>query len=143
MDVFQELKKDHQEVRQLFGKIEALSSGARKTREDLFGKLKAELLRHAKAEEKAFYPRFRDQDQTHDLIEEAYSEHKHTEQMLERIEKMAVDSDEWMEAIKELKKEVEHHVREEENQLFPKARKLVDKNEIDSLGEAVERAKGH
>ncbi len=143
MDVFETLKKDHREVEALFGKIEGLSPGARQTREDIFHKLKEELLRHSKAEEKAFYPVLREEKPTHDLVEEGISEHKAVEKLLDRIEGIPVDSDEWMNAIKELKQNVEHHVHEEENELFPKARKLLDGERIDAMGENVQRAKGH
>lgn len=143
MDVFEVLKKDHEEARQIFGKIQSLPAGARKTREDLFQKLKEELLRHAKAEEKIFYPKLRDEKPTHDLIEEAYSEHHQVEKMLKEIETMPVGGDDWMKAVMTLKEKVEHHVREEENDIFPKARKMLKENQVSQLGDEVQRAKRH
>lgn len=141
MDVFEVLKKDHQEAREMFKKIEGLSAGAKKTREDVYGKLKQELLRHALAEEKAFYPQFRQQRETHDLVEEGYSEHDHVKKMLKKIDAMPVDSDDWMDAIRDLKEAVEHHVKEEENELFPKIRKMIEKDRAEELAEQVQQAK--
>lgn len=138
MNVFEVLKKDHQEARSLFQQIEGL--GASKSRHELFQKLKDELLRHTKAEEAAFYPQIKDQQQTHDLVEEAYHEHDQVEQMLSRIDGMPPDSDEWMQAVRKLRESVEHHVQEEENELFPKAAKLLG-GRADQMGEQVMKAK--
>jgi len=143
-DVFEVLKHDHQEARDLFAKLEGTSNGAKKTREKLFQQLKDELTRHAKAEEKVFYPALKDKDgQAHEQVEEGIHEHHEVVSLLKKIEKMDVDSDDWLSAVRDLKDKVEHHVQEEENEVFPKARQLLDAEMLGQLGERIEKAKGH
>lgn len=138
MNVFEVLRKDHQEARMLFQQIEQL--GPSNTRQQLFETLKGELLRHTKAEEEAFYPKLEDQKPTHDLIEEAVHEHDQVKKMLEEIDRLPPDSDDWLKAVREMKACVEHHVQEEENELFPKAQQIIG-GEADRLAEKVQQAK--
>ena len=56
---------------------------------------------------------------------------------------MPVDGDEWVGAVMDLKEKVEHHVQEEENELFPKARKMLKEDQASQLGDQVQRAKTH
>jgi hemerythrin superfamily protein len=137
MNVYEVLKQDHQEARNLFQEIEGL--GPSNTRQQLFLKLKDLLTRHQKAEEKVFYPKLQDRKQTHDLIEEAVHEHHEAEHLIEEIEALPPDSDQWLQAVQRLRQAVEHHVQEEENEVFPKAQPLLA-GQDDSLGDEIKRA---
>lgn len=136
MNVYEVLKRDHQEARILFQKIEGL--GPSNTRQQMFEKLKDLLTRHSKAEEKLFYPKLRDQTQTHDLVEDAFQEHHHIDELLANMETLAPDSDQWLAALHTLSECVEHHVQEEESQMFPKAQPLLGA-EAEALGDKIER----
>lgn len=138
MDVYQVLKEDHRTVEKLLAQLSETSERAIKTREQLFMKLKDALLAHAKAEEKIFYSSINQED-VRELVTEAKSEHKQVEKMLKEMEKMDVSNPEWINKLQELKQSVEHHVKEEESEIFKQAHRLLSNDEADSMGEEVEQ----
>jgi len=142
MNVFEVLKQDHQKARTLFSKLEETSSGAKVTREKLFNQLKDSLLMHAKAEEKLFYPKI-NKDPAKDQVKEAYDEHHEVEALLKKMGKMAVDSDQWMEQLHQLKDMVEHHVKEEEEEIFKQAQKMLGAEQIEKIGDDVKKFESH
>lgn len=141
MDVFKLLKEDHKEVKQLFKKIEDSSDGAIKTREKTYKELMRELMVHARVEERIVYPRLREIEKLEDTVKEGIEEHHVAEQLMEEIAQMAASDEQWMAKVSVLKEMVEHHVEEEEKELFPKASKELDKDEIEELGQVVEEEK--
>lgn len=139
MNVFEVLKHDHEMARDLFAQIER--SGEKDRREELFQKLKQELIAHAHAEERIFYPVLKEKQQTHDQIEEGISEHHHVEQLLSSLENMDCGSDEWLQQVRQLKQEVEHHVHEEEEEIFPKAQQLLKVTQVIEMADKVQEVK--
>jgi hemerythrin superfamily protein len=137
MNVFDQLIQDHNRARDIIKQLMSTESRHKLTRIDLFNELKRELVAHSHAEEKLFYPKLVDQKPTHDLIEEGINDHHTVEKLLDRISSLSVESDDFLNAISDLQKMVEHHVQEEENQVFPKARQLLDQNQFEPLGEQV------
>lgn len=135
MNVFELLKQDHRKVEQLFSQLE---NARGQQRQALFEQLRDNLIAHAHAEEKAFYPRFRDEKQTHEKIEDGIQEHHEVEDMLHQMEGLSVDDPSWSEHCSKLKQAVQHHVQEEENEVFPKAMKLANSDEIKRMGSEVE-----
>lgn len=141
MDVFKLLKQDHQEVKQLFKKIEDSSDGAIKTREKSFKDLARELAVHASLEERIVYPRLQEIEDLEDTVKEGIEEHHVVEQLMEEIAKMSAGDEQWMAKVSVLKEMVDHHVEEEEKELFPKASKALEKDEIEELGQTVAEEK--
>ncbi|HEU4930488.1 MAG TPA: hemerythrin domain-containing protein [Pyrinomonadaceae bacterium] len=141
MDVFALLKADHEKVAEMMEKIEDTTERAVKARTETFTKLKTELDLHAMIEEKVFYPVLEEADETRDITLEAYEEHRLVKQLLTELESEPNDTEEWTAKFTVLKENVEHHVEEEEDEMFPKARKALSKEQIESLGEKVEQAK--
>ena len=141
MDVFKLLKQDHQEVKQLFKKIEETSDGAIKTREKTFKELARELAVHASVEERIVYPRLQEIENLEDMVKEGIEEHHVVEQLMEEIAQLSADDEQWMPKVTVLKELVEHHVEEEEKELFPKASKALDQDEAEELGQTVEEEK--
>ncbi|WP_185961518.1 hemerythrin domain-containing protein [Telmatospirillum sp. J64-1] len=137
--LFEMLKQDHQRVRDLFSQIEQTSNGAKKDREELFHKLKQELIAHAHAEEKVFYPPLHEKQK--DMIDEATEEHHEVEKMLGEAEKQPIDSDAWLKCIQQIKEMVEHHVQEEESEIFDNAQKLLGEEDMEHMVEDVEEVK--
>ncbi|MBF0306936.1 MAG: hemerythrin domain-containing protein [Alphaproteobacteria bacterium] len=132
MQIFDQLKKDHQDIRQLFAKIEKTSK--KQERLDLFEKLNEMLIAHAHAEEKVFYPALKSKSATKDEIKHAIDEHHEAERMLKTIQKMDDPSKkEWMEAIEKLRDSVEEHVQEEEQQIFSHARQEIADDKLESM----------
>jgi len=133
MNVFDLLKKDHKKVSALFSDIEELSGKEVVKKEKLFNELNLELTAHTAFEEQYLYPLIKEADKTHDLTLEAYEEHRLVKQLLSELGSMKKDIDEWDAKHTVLKELVEHHVEEEEGELFPKAKKVLSKEQIDDL----------
>ncbi len=138
MDAFELLKNDHKKVSQLFKEIES-ASGQAKTQ--VFSRLKRELDVHAHIEEKVFYPALENTDEARDITLEAYEEHKVVKDLLGELASGGAPSDEWDAKLTVLKENVEHHVEEEEGELFSKARRALSREQIERLGAEMEAEK--
>lgn len=142
MDPFELLKKDHKKVSGLLKQLEKTEESEASTREELFGKLKNELETHTKIEETIFYPALEDHEETKDITLEAYEEHNVVKTLLQELEETSKDDETWGAKFSVLKENVEHHVEEEEGEMFSKVKEALNKNEIESLGDRINDAKG-
>jgi len=131
MDPFELLKTDHRKVAQLFDELEA-ARGA--TKLSVFRQIRDELELHAQIEETIFYPALEKPEETHDLTLEAYEEHKVLKTLLAELDGAASADDEWQAKAKVLRENVEHHVDEEEKELFDKADDALSDEELENLG---------
>jgi len=138
MDAFNLLKADHRKVEELFSQLES-ASGQAKMR--VFEQIKMELELHTHIEEKIFYPALEKPKQTHDLTLEAYEEHDVVKKLLGEMSKAKSATEEWQAQAKVLQENVEHHVEEEENELFEKAEAALSEEQIEALGEQMEAEK--
>lgn len=141
MDAFELLKKDHEKVSGIFEKLEPTTERGVKTREELFVQLKQELDVHARIEETILYPVLKESKETEDITLEAYEEHNVVKQLLAELEEMPKDDESWGAKLKVLQENVEHHVEEEEDEMFKDARKVLSQEEINDLGTRLEAAK--
>src|ERR1041384_5397594 len=135
MDAFELLKADHQKVSGLFDELEAATGKAKLS---VFDQIKTELELHTHIEEKIFYPALEKPEETHDLTLEAYEEHKMVKTLLAELSGTRTADDEWQAKAKVLRENVEHHVDEEENELFDKADDVLSDEEIEALGQRME-----
>jgi len=138
MDAFNLLKADHRKVEELFSQLES-ASGQAKMR--VFEQIKMELELHTHIEETIFYPALEKPKQTHDLTLEAYEEHDVVKKLLQQMSKAKSATEEWEAQAKVLQENVEHHVEEEENELFTKAEAALSEEQIEALGEQMEAEK--
>jgi iron-sulfur cluster repair protein YtfE (RIC family) len=138
MDAFELLKQDHKKVSQLFSKIESAKAAAKTS---LFNQLKAELDLHAHIEETVLYPALENTDEAREITLEAYEEHKVVKDLLSELANAGTLNDEWDAKLTVLKENVEHHVEEEEGELFGKARKALGQERIEELGAELEAEK--
>ena len=141
MDAITLLKTDHEKVAGIFEKLEETTERAEKTREELFTKLKQELDLHAHIEEKIFYPAIKQAEETREITMEALQEHHVVKVLLRELDAMGVTSETWTAKLKVLKENVEHHVEEEEEEMFPKARTVLSKEQLEELGALMEEEK--
>ncbi len=141
MDAIALLKADHEKVAGIFEKLEPTTERATKTREELFADLKMNLDIHAHIEETIFYPAIKEAAATHDIVLEGFEEHHVIKVLLGELATMPVDTEEWGAKAKVLKENVEHHVEEEEGEMFPAARKVLGKEKIEELGTRMEAEK--
>ena len=142
MNAFTLLKNDHQKVAGILEKLEETTERALKTREELFAQLKNELDIHANIEETIFYPVLEKAEESRDIALEAFEEHRIVKQLLAELEASSKDDEEWTAKFTVLKENIEHHVEEEEGEMFKKARKVLSEEEIETLGTRMEKAKG-
>ena len=141
MDAFALLKADHKTVAGILEQIDQTTERAEKGREDLFTRLKNELDVHARIEEEIFYPAIKDEEETHEITLEAYEEHKVVKQLLAELEAEPKNTEEWKAKFTVLKENIEHHVEEEEGEMFKNARKVLSTEESAELGVRLEEAK--
>ena len=141
MNAFELLKADHEKVAGIMEKIDQSTERASKTREELFTQLKSELDLHAQIEEEIFYPALEDKEETRDITLEAYEEHNLVKQLLSELESEPKEDETWTAKFTVLKENVEHHVEEEEGELFKKARTVLSKDQIEELGNRLQEAK--
>ena len=138
------LKEDHEKVRELLGELEETTNRASGRRQTLLKDIEQELKIHTKIEEEIFYPAFRDaaeKEGDKKLYYEALEEHHVVDMVLPEIKKIDARSDEFAAKAKVLKDLVEHHAEEEETEMFPRARKLMDREELVQLGQQLAQAK--
>lgn len=141
MNAFQLLKEDHQKVDSLFKQLEPTTERAEKTRTELFAKLKEELDIHTKVEEAVFYPSIKQAAETREIVLEGFEEHHVVKLLLKELEALPVDTEQWTAKLKVLQENVEHHVEEEEEEMFQKARQVLSEEEINDLGARMEQMK--
>jgi len=142
MNAFTLLKNDHKKVAGILEKLEETTERALKTREELFAQLKNELDIHANIEETIFYPVLKKAEESRDITLEAFEEHRIVKQLLAELEQSSKDDEQWTAKFTVLKENIEHHVEEEEGEMFTKARKVLSEEEIETLGTRMEKAKG-
>ena len=140
MDALELLKQDHQAVKDLFDQIDDAEDG--KQRKKLFDQIDTQLNIHAHIEETVFYPEMQKIDQLKDMVEEALAEHQEVKTLLEEIEGLDPEAEQFSASLEELMENVEHHVAEEEDEMFPKVRERCDQATLDRLGDQLESAKG-
>ena len=143
MNAIELLKNDHDKVESIFEKLEPTTERAVKTREELFAKLKLELDLHAHIEETIFYPVLKQEAETRKITLEGYEEHHVVKMLLGELEAMPVGSEQWTAKLKVLQENVEHHVEEEETDMFKSAREVLEKSQLVELGAqmAAEKAR--
>lgn len=139
MNALELLKQDHQKVSDLFEKVEATED--EKQHERLFEQIKAELEMHTQIEETVFYPALQKREELKDLVLEALEEHKQVKTLIREIDGLSDGSERFDAKLKVMQENVEHHVEEEETEMFPKVKKLFSREELDKLGQELEAAK--
>ena len=141
MNAFALLKADHEKVAGILETIEETTERAVKGRDELFARLKAELDLHAMIEEEILYPALEETEEAREITLEAYEEHRLVKQLLAELEAEPKDTEEWTAKFTVLKENIEHHVEEEEGEMFKKARQALSEEEIETLGDRLQEAK--
>jgi hemerythrin superfamily protein len=134
------LKNDHKTVATLFSQFQKAKGAARK--KAIVQKIVKELSVHAVIEETIFYPAIRKfVKATEDMVLEALEEHHIVKWVLSELDGMSPDAERFEAKVKVLCENVTHHVKEEEQELFPKVRKKMTAKQLNDLGAAMEKAK--
>jgi len=135
------LAKDHKDVKALFKRYEKLAKAEADAgeREELAAQICEMLEAHTTVEEEIFYPAVREAQVDADLLDEAEVEHASAKDLISQIRSMSPDDDLYDAKVSVLGEYVNHHVEEEEGQMFPKARRA--KVDLEGLGEQIKSRK--
>lgn len=141
---FEILKKDHRKVATILEQLADTTKRANKTRHELLDELKKELALHEHIEENLFYPAVQDKakdKEVKELVSEAYEEHHLVDKIIDELYDTPTEDDAWKAKFTVLKENIEHHVNEEETELFPKAKETLGKEALDKMAEQIELMK--
>jgi hypothetical protein len=137
MDAMSLLKEDHRKVKKILAELESTTERGVKTREELFTKVKQELVIHEAIEEEIFYPALKEHPKTKEIALEGYEEHHVVDTVMAEIEGVAYDDEKWGAKFKVMKENLEHHIEEEEGEMFKQAKQVFDEDELAQLGKSM------
>ena len=138
MDALDLIKQDHKRLRKLLEETLEAEGSEREQRMDF---LRTELVAHERMEEEVLYPRLREEKKARATVLEGYEEHHVADVLLDELLDVPPDTDLWKAKVKVLKENVEHHMDEEEDELFKGARAVLNREELKQLGERMEQIK--
>ena len=141
MDAVTMLKDDHDKVKKILSDLDSTTERGVKTREELFAKVQQELEVHETIEEEIFYPALKEHPKMKDLVLEAYEEHHVVDTVMAEIRGVPFDDETWGAKLTVMKENVEHHIEEEEDEMFSQARQVFSKDELVELGERMQARK--
>jgi hypothetical protein len=141
MTILNLLKEDHKEVSDLFEQMVDTTERAGKKRQQLFEQLKSALMAHSHAELEVFYRPLLEKGDDPDSLLEAEVEHQVVERLLMDVEQTDPTDEKWLAKVTVLQELVQHHVKEEEKEIFKLARETFEKHELSQMGEAFETRK--
>lgn len=138
MDVLKFLSDEHDEAKAVFKKLEAAEGAAAAK---LWKQLSSMLSLHEEMEETLLYPQLKKEEATSDIVLESYQEHHVMDLLMEEINQLKPSAEEWAPKIKVLQENTEHHIHEEEDELFPKVRKIWDSTRRQTVGSEMQLMK--
>jgi hemerythrin-like domain-containing protein len=141
MDAIALLKEDHDRIKPLLTQLTETTDRAEKTRSELFSRIKAELVVHEIIEEEIFYPTLKEHPKAREIVLEGYEEHDAANRLLGELDGMEPTDELFGAKAKVMAEMIEHHIEEEEGDMFKKARQVFDADELKELGERMARRK--
>jgi hemerythrin superfamily protein len=137
MDALRLLEEDHKKVKKMLEELDGTTERAEKTRTETFERLKHELTIHETIEEELLYPALKEFAKTKDIALEAFEEHHVVDQIVGELEATPVSDETWGAKLTVMKENLEHHIEEEEDEMFKQARQLIGRTELEQLGERM------
>jgi len=143
MNAIQFLNNEHEKAKRAFGDIQEASGDQRS---ELWAKLEPELKTHEEIEETALYGPVAQEVGTRDQTLKEWQEHHHeevieAEALIEEIDGLDPTADEWMDKVEELKETLEHHIQEEEGNIWPRIEQAWDRSKLEHAGQHMETLK--
>lgn len=136
--IFADLKKDHDEHRKM---LKAIDKADADDRADLFEDFRIEVTAHAAAEEESLYATMLAKPDLRDEARHSVSEHKEIDDFFEEMDELDAASEEWKAKFDEMRHRYEHHIDEEEEEMFPAAAADLSEAEQDRIGKVFEKRK--
>jgi hemerythrin-like domain-containing protein len=137
MDALKLLKEDHDRIKPMLAELKETTERAEKTRGELFSRIKAELTVHEIIEEEIFYPTLKEHPKAKEIVLEGIEEHDVVDTLMGELDSMDATDETWGPKAKVMAENVEHHIEEEEGEMFQKARQVFDADELEELGERM------
>jgi len=137
MNAIELLKKDHQKIKDILESIANSRPTALKTREKLINKLYDLISLHAALEEKLIYPLGMKHTALKNLTREAYEGHKAVEVLLKKALKIETNDESWLAKCIVIKENLEHHLKEEEENMLPALSKILSKDDLADIGKKM------
>lgn len=128
-------------MEELLKRGEQTPARAVRRRQELLGTITAELTIHEMIEEQAFYPALERHAEARNIVLEGFEEHHAANVLLHELHEMAADRERWGAKFKVLQETIQHHIDEEEGEMFRTARAVLDRKEIEALGTRMARMK--
>ena len=141
MNAITMLKDDHDKVKHLLDRARATTERGVKTRSELFATIKGELTLHETIEEEIFYPALKAHPKAKDIVLEGYEEHHVVDLLMGELEALDVSDETWGAKAIVMKENIEHHIEEEEGEMFKMARSVFETEELEELGSRMEARK--
>lgn len=140
MNAIELLKEDHDRVDKLFQQVKANEDGDNR---DVFEQIKAELEVHTHIEETIFYPYLQENgdEELQKITLEGIEEHRQAKMFLRELDGLVADSEKFAPKLKVLMEDIEHHVQEEEGQMFKMVESQFDEATLDELGASLKQEK--
>ena len=139
MNALKLIKADHERLGDLLD--EALDTDEPRERADFLHQIRADLMAHEEMEEQVFYPALRAKATANEIVLEGYEEHHVIDMILDELLDLPEESEQWKAKLKVLKENIEHHIEEEEGEMFKIARQVFDAEMLEELGQKMRAAK--
>jgi hemerythrin superfamily protein len=142
MNALNVLKKDHASVRTLFGNFERTGKTDLEKRNDLLAQIRREIQIHLRAEEEIFYPALKALNgEGRQLVSQALNDHKDINDLLTQISRLKLTAKNFDDRFEALIESVDHHVEEEEGEIFRFAEENCSEQELEDLGRQIRERK--
>lgn len=128
--LFRQLKEQHAEVSVLMKQVK---TGGESTRRQLFPKIRQALLAHARAEQQTYYAAIERYEETRAQAADGLREHTQMDDLVQRLDMLPMAGEEWGRTFDDLVRLVEHHVEEEENEMFPMSKKVLSDAQLQEI----------
>lgn len=135
------LETDHRRFEQWLKQGEETTERAIKGRTELLNTLTTALNLHELVEERILYPALKSHPETRDIVLEGYQEHHVADVLTRELHTLTADDERWGAKFKVLKESLEHHIQEEEGEMFRKARGIFSREELQALGAQMAKMK--
>ncbi len=135
------LEADHRRFEKMLKQGEETTARAIKGRTELLNTLTAELNLHELVEEKILYPALKAHPEARDIVLEGYQEHHVADVLVQELHTLTAEDERWGAKFKVLKESLEHHIEEEEGDMFRKARGIFSREDLQALGAEMAKMK--
>ena len=130
--IYDAIKEDHKKHRTTLTELDG-TSGDSEERSKLFERLQRELTAHANAEEQTFYAALLEDPEAQEQVRHSMAEHKEADDLLDELDELELDNPGWLQKFRKLKDAVEHHMDEEERDVFAIARDVIGEPQSQQL----------